>query len=53
MMRESASARGLSREGFIELYIDNQRIFIIIYLPSLIFSKQQHVLDTNAGKQLS
>ncbi len=29
-MRESASNWGLSREGFIEVYIDNQRIFIIV-----------------------
>jgi hypothetical protein len=29
----SASARGLKgREGFIEVYIDKQRIFIIVYI---------------------
>jgi hypothetical protein len=25
------SARGLSREGFLEVYIDNRRIFVIVY----------------------
>ncbi len=68
---------GLSREGCIEVYIDNRRIFIVVYyiecltrVQAMLMERgvggktmvwgtsyhiiiEQHILDTNAGKQLS